>query len=118
MNHGCNGTKNFGSDPNFMNNPDSTITEMNFDPSLSSSSDDFVSTAPVYSPVHERHLLQVQKFGDVTLRSITKGEEIVTDYMEFGGDEEGLLEDALKLRGWCSGELVGEITQYEDASST
>jgi hypothetical protein len=35
--------------------------------------------------------------------------------MEFGGDEEGLLEDAIKLKGWCSGESVGEITQYEDA---
>jgi len=108
MNHGCNGTKNFGS------NPDSTITETNFDPS-SSSTDDLVNTAPVYSPVHERHLLQLLKFGDLTLRFIKKGEEIVTDYMEFGGDEESLLEDAIKLKGWCSGESVGEITQYEDS---
>lgn len=43
MNHGCNGTKNFGS------NPDSTITETNFDPS-SSSTDDLVDTAPVTVP--------------------------------------------------------------------
>lgn len=114
MNHGCNGTKNFGSDPRLLINPGVTITEMNYE-SSSSSTDDLVETAPVYSPVNERHLLQIQKFGDVTLRSIKNGEEIVTDYMLFGGDEEGLLEDAIRLRGWCSGESVGDITQYEDA---
>lgn len=114
MNHGCNGTKNYGSDPRLLINTGVTITEINYDPS-SSSSDDLVESAPVYSPVHERHLQQIHKFGDLTLRSIKKGEEIVTDYMEFGGDEEGLLEDAIKLKAWCSGESVGEITQYEDA---
>ena len=56
----------------------------------------------------------MEKFGDLTLRSIKKGEEIVTDYLEFSGDADSVMEDSSKLRGWCSGETAGDITEFEE----
>ena len=94
MNHGCNGTYNYGSD---FSGDDSwkPITEMDAVSLTKDCADDYLYYAPAYSPVFERHLRQSSKSGDVTLRDIKKGEEILTDYLEFSGDVEGFIEDAV-----------------------
>jgi hypothetical protein len=115
MNHGCNGTTNYGSDPKFADDHDNQITETNFgSTSIKDFTADLINDTPVYSPVYERHLQHLEKFGDLTLRSIKKGEEIVTDYLEFSGDADSVMEDSSKLRGWCSGETAGDITEFEE----
>jgi hypothetical protein len=91
MNHGCNGTYNFGDDVN-------SFTEMNFESSYTKDSiiaNALISKTPPFSPVLERHLGLQTMYGDLTLRDINEGEEILTDYLHFGGDQDGIMEDAL-----------------------
>ena len=92
MNHGCNGTYNFAGI-----NDVKSFTEMNIVSSFTkdSSIDEFINKAPPFSPVIERHLGQQLMYGDLTLRDINEGEEILTDYLHFGGDQDGIMEDAL-----------------------
>ena len=93
MNHGCNGTYNFAGV-----NDVKSFTEMNFGSSFTNDSSiaEFINIAPPFSPVIERHLGQQLMYGDLTLRDINEGEEILTDYLEFVGDQDGIMEDALR----------------------
>jgi len=92
MNHGCNGTYNFGDEDD-----GKPFTEMDFESFFTEdSSMNFINKAPPFSPVYERHLGHLSKAGDVTTRDIKAGEEILTDYLAFGGDIDGLMEDARK----------------------
>ena len=51
---------------------------------------------------------------DHTLRDITKGEEMLANYLAFVADEEGWEEDILSTKGQCSGEVLGEVSAYEN----
>ncbi|KAL3826561.1 hypothetical protein ACHAXA_003625 [Cyclostephanos tholiformis] len=109
MNHGCNGTYNFADDdvrPFTETNAESLYTK---DSSMA-----FINKAPPFSPVLERHLGKQLMYGDLTLREINEGEELLTDYLAFAGDPDDLMTDALELRKWCTGESIGEITAYEE----
>jgi hypothetical protein len=91
MNHGCNGTLNYGDEDN------KPFNEMNVESLFTKDLGmEYVSKTPPFSPVIERHLGQQAMYGDVTLRDIKRGEEVLTDYLAFGGDIDGLLEDARK----------------------
>ena len=57
---------------------------------------EFIQEAPPFSPVYERHLQQLSVVGDVTTCEIKVGEEILSDYLAFSEDIDGLIEDALK----------------------
>jgi len=72
-NHGCNGTYSLGT-------RELGFTEMNVD--LNHMPEDLEETADaVYSPMYERHLRQRLSLGDITLRDIRQGEEILCDYL-------------------------------------
>lgn len=104
MNHGCNGTYNFGEEY-------SPTTEDNAD--LTSIPSEYDTTANVYSPVIERHLRAYTSGPDRTLRDIKAGEEILANYLAYVADKEGWKEDVLSLRGQCRGHTLGEISEYE-----
>ncbi len=91
MNHGCNGTYNFADDdvrPFTETNAESLYTK---DSSMA-----FINKAPPFSPVLERHLGKQLMYGDLTLREINEGEELLTDYLAFAGDPDDLMTDALE----------------------
>mmetsp|Transcript_21924 Transcript_21924/g.39167 ORF Transcript_21924/g.39167 Transcript_21924/m.39167 type:complete len:104 (-) Transcript_21924:192-503(-) len=67
----------------------------------------------VFSPVTERHLRQSLTIGDYSLHNIRQGEEILCDYLSFVGDPEAWEEEVTSLRRQCSGEIMGDIAQYE-----
>ncbi len=91
MNHGCNGTYNFVVDDW------KPFTEMDVESFFTKDLGmNFINKAPPFSPVYERHLVQLCKVGDVTTREIKAGEEILTDYLAFGGDIDEFMEDALQ----------------------
>ena len=80
---------------------------------------DLMNRVPVaYSPVYERHLRQLMSIGDVTLRDIAQGEEILCNYLLFVGDPDDWKEEVVSLRGQCAGKTKGHITQYEEGRLT
>jgi hypothetical protein len=92
MNHGCNGTYNFHDEGD-----QKPFTEMDIESHLTKDSSlVFVDEAPPFSPVYERHLRQLSVLGDVTIKDIKEGKELLTDYLAFGGEADGIMEDALK----------------------
>jgi hypothetical protein len=104
-NHGCNGTYTLTDD-------DVGFTEMNVD--LDHAPEALLNKMqPVRSPVFERHLRQITSSGDRTLRDIKKGEEIFTNYLGFVADPDDWAEEVLSLRSQCSGNSLGDISQYE-----
>ena len=104
MNHGCNGTYNYGDEY-------SPITEL--DASLDSIPPEYDTTADVYSPLLERHLRAYRSGPDRTLRDIAAGEEILANYLAFVANGEEWKMDVLDMRGQCEGVRSGEITEYE-----
>jgi hypothetical protein len=73
-----------------------------------------------YSPVADR-LYPDWGCGDTTrvLRDVEAGEELLDNYLPFGGTENGTdWEDNLaELKQLCSGNGVGSVVQYEASSS-
>mmetsp|Transcript_10902 Transcript_10902/g.24080 ORF Transcript_10902/g.24080 Transcript_10902/m.24080 type:complete len:970 (-) Transcript_10902:202-3111(-) len=119
MNHGCNGTYNYG----WVMDEDREIqfTETNVDLinlNLTEIAEHLLNEAQVYSPAGERNLWHTLNSGDYALRDIKKGEEVLTDYLAFVGssDPDELKKDVLSLRAQCAGVGVGEITKYESES--
>jgi hypothetical protein len=55
--------------------------------------------------------------GDYTLRGVKKGEEILCNYLSFVDPSEWS-EEVLHLRSQCSGEEVGEISDYESGEKS
>ena len=104
-NHGCNGSYNYGDE--FL-----TLTEGTMDLSSEEIPPDHDCTAIPYSPIQERHLRQMLSSGDVALREIKAGEEILVNYVTYANPEEWT-EEIKKLRDQCAGGAVGEVSEYE-----
>mmetsp|Transcript_49692 Transcript_49692/g.75024 ORF Transcript_49692/g.75024 Transcript_49692/m.75024 type:complete len:102 (-) Transcript_49692:89-394(-) len=66
-----------------------------------------------YNLVVARHLPHNQNSGDVALRDIKAGEEILNNYLDFTSSEKHWKADVLDLRNQCLGKGVGSITDYE-----
>ncbi len=93
MNHGCNGRFNYAwaSD-----DPLLQFTEMNVGSLLTKDLDSLFKVGAAFNPVYERHLWQMSKSGDVTLRDIKDGEEILTNYLLFSGNIDEMMKAALE----------------------
>lgn len=127
-NHGCNKNYNYGDEY-------STLTESTVDLTSNQIPDDFDCSAIPYSPVQERHLRQILSAGDITLREIKAGEEILVSYM-LGAIERATFlfaklflldqvnyvtfadptewtDEVGRLRDQCNGQAVGEVSKYE-----
>ncbi|KAL7541057.1 hypothetical protein ACHAXR_010609 [Thalassiosira sp. AJA248-18] len=116
MNHGCNGTNNYG----YIYDEDREIfteNSIDLDDITEIIQQNLLNSAEAYSPAMERNYRHGLNSGDYALREIKKGEEILTDYLSFSGDLVGFKEDVLSLRRQCAGEGVGDITNYESESS-
>ena len=92
MNHGCNGTYNYGIAGEY----DEVVTETNYEVR---NIDDLIQRilikAPAYSPVYERNLRHILTNGGAyALRDIKEGEEILCDYLEFVGDPKYAIDEA------------------------
>ena len=69
-NHGCNRSYNYGDEY-------SSVTESTVDLADNKIPDGLDCTAIAYSPVQERHLRQIMSAGDVILKDIRAGDEIL-----------------------------------------
>jgi hypothetical protein len=67
--------------------------------------------------IHHRHLREYIGSGDYTLREIKRGGEILSNYLSFVDPSEWS-EEVLILRSQCSGEEVGEISDYESGGKS
>jgi len=103
MNHGCNGTANYGYH--------SSLTEWNAD--TNTLPEELDTTDSPYNIVFDRHMKQVFDSGDYTLREIAEGDEIFSNYLDYSGEVEFWEEEVMTLRGQCAGEAYGTISQYE-----
>lgn len=108
-NHGCNFTFNYGTDSVLLS--ETTASLHTIPPGIEA------NEASAYSPFDERHLRQYLGTGDYTLREIKKGEEILTNYLSFVDPSEWA-EEVRILRSQCSGEEVGEVSDYESGGKT
>jgi hypothetical protein len=110
VNHGCNGTANLGErgvDP-------SKLTEWNINLELGIPDEMETKLTVPYNPSADRDLIRYAT-NCVAGRTIRKGEEILDNYMNFGGDEY-FEEMVLSLREECSGGL-GLVEQYQSEAS-
>uniref|UniRef100_A0A7S4SHD5 SET domain-containing protein n=1 Tax=Ditylum brightwellii TaxID=49249 RepID=A0A7S4SHD5_9STRA len=103
VNHGCNGTYNAAT-------VTSTVTEMTT--GVDEFDEAFFMNDP-YNLVVARHLPHNQNSGDVALRDIKAGEEILNNYLDFSTDEENWKDYVRNLRNQCLGKVVGSITNVE-----
>ena len=69
-NHGCDRSYNYGDEY-------SSVTESTVDLSDNKIPDGLDCTAIAYSPLQERHLRQIMSAGDVILKDIRAGDEIL-----------------------------------------
>ena len=100
MNHGCNGTYNYGEDLPFFENS----------PELVHGPGGFFKDSSIYDPRLERTFPNWEVTNDILLRDVKAGEEILGDnYLTHGGLKE--------LRDICNGRLGGIGHQYEEERS-
>jgi hypothetical protein len=92
-NHGCNQSYNYGDEY-------SLLTEATIDLSTEKIPDGYDCTAIPYSPLQERHLRQILSAGDVTLREIKAGEEILVSAIAFS---------SFSKHDWYSSRLMSRL---------
>jgi hypothetical protein len=108
VNHGCNGTFNIGIATDFDEFTTDTRT-----PPAALMGQSHTGTS-VFNPVIDRHLFYS---GDVSLRDIDAGEEILDNYLNFIGSQEAWEDDVNDLRKQCSGEVTPDsVSEYENYS--
>jgi hypothetical protein len=104
VNHGCNGTYNFGEW--------SDITEVTADPNEVRY--DFFQRADndkIYNPAKDRYAIPVS--GDWNLLPISKGEEILLNYLYSFSDPADWKDEILALRAECDG-AVGIVEEWNN----
>lgn len=95
MNHGCNGTYNYG----YIYEEDhGIITEFNVNLDNRTEVVEHLTNSAEgpYSPVFDRHWQHVLNSGDYALRNIKKGEEVLTSYLTYAGNPSEFEEDVMK----------------------
>ena len=98
-NHGCNGTHNIAADPSY------NITELSADPSkLPNAHYSKGHFDRVFNPVVERHLPHFIGGYDIATRDISKGEEILDNYLTSVSTEEEWEGLVMQLRSMCEAE--------------
>jgi len=107
VNHGCNGSYNVGAK---LNETESTI-ELGQGPAGVYDDDG----NDVYNPFDERHFPNWECSKFITLRDIDAGEELLDNYLAFGGGEDTKdWENNLReLKSVCSGG-TGKVVMYEE----
>ena len=127
-NHGCDRSYNYGDEY-------SSVTESTVDLTDNKIPDGLDCTAIAYSPLQERHLRQIMSAGDVILKDIRAGDEILVsiivpkfrtspildfstnsfqkvNYVTFADPNEWI-DDISRLKDQCNGKGVGEVSEYE-----
>ena len=106
VNHGCRGTYNVGIETEldeFSANPEEPVEALDGRSHTGTS---------IFNPVIDRHLLMV---GDMNIKDIKKGDEILDNYIAFVGSIEEWEEDIEGLQAMCKGEIIeGSVTDYEE----
>lgn len=105
VNHGCNGTRNMGTDE-FIG------TEMTIDINVKHPS--VLEEVPM-DPFTARHFPDWECHKHIARRDIQAGEELLDDYTNMGGSLYWV-ENIEELRWVCSG-MAGRVTQYETENS-
>ena len=107
VNHGCNGTYNIGDETDH----DEFTADIR-SPPVDLMGHKSHTGSSVFDPVIDRHLFHS---GDVSLRDIDAGEEILDNYLNFIGGQEAWEEDVTDLRKQCSGEVTPDsVSEYEE----
>ena len=80
--------------------------------------DVYDDTNQVHDPFLERHFPQWECQSSVALRDIEANEEVLDNYLVYGGGKDLIFWDAQlqELKHMCSGG-VGAITEYEEETS-
>ena len=106
VNHGCNGTYNVGTPL--------AVTEMTMELGRGPEGV-YDDNNEVHHPFDERHYPQWDCQSFVALRDIEAGEELLDNYLVFGGSEDVDFWDKTlqELKDLCSGG-TGTITEYEE----
>ena len=112
MNHGCHGTYNSG--------PTLPFTESSIQHSGADHEEEpaYADYYEFYNPYYERRY-SFPDCGNVALRDIQPGEEVLCNYLVLEGEingEEGrkLLEQVQRI---CEGQETGTVTNYEQEAS-
>lgn len=108
-NHGCDGTYNVG-----LNTEEITEVTADFD-NVPLALDGLGRYGSIFNPVLDRNRRFSLVGGDVTLRDIKAGEELLDNYLAFIGGKTDWEYDLQHLRDQCHGQASGDVTEYESA---
>ena len=121
MNHGCNKTFNYGPvfcvldrRANITTNEyvECTLSEEEADPNEPPEDID----KDLFNPLMDRHLENYVSSYEGSIRNISKGEELFTNYLYFYG-RDGWSYGVQELRSQCRGETVGIVVQIDGKST-
>jgi len=106
-NHGCNGTYNFGYHGPF--------NEQTAKLGVGPGANGYRNYRAIYDPQNDRYFPGWRCTHLRALRKIQAGEEMLDNYILYGGVEEGDDWEAnlVELKGMCSGQVIGSVTEYE-----
>lgn len=110
MNHGCNGTSNYGKEEQgditeWSADPDTFLPHLSFNRRQRGDS--------IFDPVLDRNFYELVIDGDITTKDIKAGDEILDNYLRMIGTEADWNHDVVMLRKMCSGQGAAEIENYE-----
>ena len=107
-NHGCDRSYNFGTPTN--------ATESSIELGIEATSI-YDATNDMYNPYNERRYFSLDHNGMKALRDISAGEEMLDNYLIFGGghDQEDFDDNLDELQRMCSGGN-GIVSDYEGAT--
>lgn len=114
MNHGCNGTYNFGdiSSGNYYvqqaGGKKQFISEVTVDPKTPPKENNVI-----YEPISYRRVEQSISSWEGSLRDIAKGEEMFTTYIFMDTTPSGWAANVRELRAQCEGTEVGLVVNME-----
>ena len=116
INHGCNGTSNFGDIDEFLcvEDPACTlVSENSYELSNGMKSD--VKRINNMSFAYNRHDTFLNSGFDIALRNVSSGEEILTNYLYYATNDDDFNAGIHDLKQQCRGAKQGEVTTYTRA---
>jgi len=113
INHGCNGTNNFGE--RHFNTLDSKYgNEAHIDPATVNIPPSSVSRKPIFDPVVDRNLLLFVSGNYEAKRDIRSGNELYQNYIFFITDPSVWVDEVMNIKAQCNGEIVpGTVKEAE-----
>ena len=117
MNHGCNGTNNFGE--RHFNTPDSIYgNEAHLDPNAIDVPPSSASRGSIFDPVVDRNYLVFAAGNYEAKRDIHSANELYQNYLFLFADPSSWVEQVVDIKAQCSGEILPNTVKWAELQAS